>query len=883
MNYKLAVASTLSAILLFSFLNGFTQLNAESELPHEKLLIDSSTYVSWPSIEDPLITGDGRYMSYTIKNLPSGSRTLVIKSCANDWEQRIQYGRDLIFTTDSRLAIYKVSNDSICIVELGKSIIAQYADVGFVQVPVKARRSLIVISRKNGKHNELILFDCSSKHTTLIPNIDEFILSEDGEALALIQVGDERGEKVKYLKWMNIDGNKIHALWKGTDFICMRMDDKGKQLAFVVIDSLNQTISKKCLYYKVGLKDPVFLFDRRSFENDTLFDINYLIGFNKDGSLLLFNASEKEDKALDVPDHNTNVRIWSYLDKKLQSLRTRSQSMDFSRLFSFDLKSKRIKCLSQTGDIFYKQINRDKGLIFHIDPEADMSEQLWNKVARPVSYLVSAKTGERLTLEGLGSNIGVLSPEERFVIYSDRKDYFVYDIATKKYRNITRGIETDWSMYSSGDRDSIPRGIAGWVKNDEAVLIYDRYDIWLVDPKGRLKPTNLTAGYGKLHKIVFYLGLQRLREKPIERDAKLILNATNLVTKDNGFFSKHLGDSGAPELLTMGPYVFNLYNNIYANRQGISPIEAANVGKYIVGRMCANQSLNLFLTSDFKTYHSLSSLSPEKLYNWYKTELHSWETVDGSMLQGILYKPENFDSSKKYPLIFNYYEKKSFNLNVCLTPSFSTGSIDIPTYVSNGYLVFTPDFEYEIGNPMKGVYNSIISAVHYLSHFSYIDTSRLGAQGFSMGGVETYFLVANTNLFAAACAASGQSDFISSYGSISADGYSLQGIYEKGQSRMGGTPWDLTEMYVKNSAIFKADKVTSPLLIMHTTNDEVCPFSQAIEFYTALRRLGKPVWMLEYTDGHHSVSGLSSIDFTNRMAQFFNHFLKGTPVPNWMK
>ncbi|WP_429063231.1 prolyl oligopeptidase family serine peptidase [Chitinophaga sp. W2I13] len=863
-------------------LKGFAQDDIGPKLPRGKLLIDSSAYRSWQSVSNPIISDNGQYVSYIITNLPVGSWTLVIKSCSGHWENRVLGAKDLIFTNDSRLAIYKMSNDSMFIVELGKSIIARYSSVEFVQVPKKAKHDLIAIFRRNGKSNELILYDCKSRRDDLIPNVSEFILSESGKSLALIQEGKEDSGRTKYLKWIKVEENKIYNIWKGEGFNCMRMDDSGVQLAFMVSDTIENKPNTKCLYYKIGSNSCRLLFDNNSFAGDTIIEINYLTGFNNDGSLLLFNASRKGQPVPDTFRQKVDVKIWSYLDKKLQSLQEKSSVGDFLILYSFDLESQRLNCLSQRGDIFYKQIEHDKGLILHIDPESDMAEQLWNKVAKPRSYLVSAGTGERVPLDNLGSNTGTLSPGEKFVIYTDRKDYFIYDVASGEYRNITKNVKTDWSMYSSGDRDSIPRGVAGWIQNDEAVLIYDRYDIWLLDPKEKKRPINLTDGYGKEQNIVFYIALQKFREAPILKDEKIILNATNLVTKDNGFFFKDLGDDKKPEPLIFGPYVFHLYNNIYANRLGISPIKALNVNKYIVSRMNADESLNFFLTSDFKTFLPLSSIFPEKAYNWYKTELHSWSTDDGRVLQGILYKPENFDSSRKYPLIFNYYEKKTFNLNVCLIPNFSTGTIDIPTYVSNGYLVFTPDFEYEIGDPMKGVYSSVVSAVHYLSHFPYIDISKLGAQGFSMGGVETYYLTANTNIFAAACAASGQSDFISSYGSISKNGYSLQGIYEGGQSRMGGAPWELTEMYIKNSPIFNVDKVTTPLLIMHTTNDEVCPFSQAIEFFTAMRRLRKRVWMLEYTDGYHSVSGRSAKDFTTRMAQFFDHFLKGDPAPEWI-
>ncbi|PTS97379.1 hypothetical protein DBR11_17400, partial [Pedobacter sp. HMWF019] len=442
-------------------------------------------------------------------------------------------------------------------------------------------------------------------------------------------------------------------------------------------------------------------------------------------------------------------------------------------------------------------------------------------------------------------------------------------------------INTSWSFVGSDRVFPAARGIAAWLPGDESVLIYDKYDIWKLDPSGKKSPCNLTNEYGLQHHIVFKLGLY-YEDGILSKDDKLILSAFNVDTKDNGFFCVNINKSEDPHLLSMGAYVYHLDRNSISTF-GAIPVKAKNAEMYIVQRMSATESPNYFSTRDFKTFNVLTDLHPEKAYSWYTSELHNWKSLDGRNLQGILYKPENFDATKQYPVIFYFYEKLSDGLNAFLEPAYSDGRIDIATYVSNGYLVLMPDIHYTPGDPMQGTYDAVISAANYVSKLPYVNSKKLGIQGHSFGGIQTNYLVANTSLFAAACTASGLSDMISAYGTVSNSGASLQGSFEGGgQYRMNGAPWDLTEAYVKNSPIFRANNITTPLLIMHNPKDGAVPFSQAIEFFTQLRRLGKKAWMLVYPNADHTVDGNQSKDFTIRMMQFFDFYLKDKPAPIWM-
>jgi len=369
----------------------------------------------------------------------------------------------------------------------------------------------------------------------------------------------------------------------------------------------------------------------------------------------------------------------------------------------------------------------------------------------------------------------------------------------------------------------------------------------------------------------------------------LLLTAFDTINKQNGFFRTKLSDkSQDPQLLALKPC--HIYTTVTQSPGGdfdnFLPLKARDANKWLVMQETETDAPNFFLTKDFKTYTRLTNLQPQQHYNWLTSELISWQQLDSTYTQGLLYKPENFDSTKKYPLIFYYYESMSNNKYGYPAAAFTGAGINIPWFVSRGYLVITPDIQYTIGEIGESVCNSIVSAARYAARLPWVDSTKMAITGHSFGGYETNYLVTHTNIFAAAASAAGMADLISAYGSLGSPLWgatSLQGVFfEFGQFRMGSTLWQKPELYIKNSPVFNIDKVTTPLLIMHNKADALVPWAQAIELFTGLRRLQKKVWMLQYDNGAHGVHGREAIDFTVRITQFFDHYLKETPPPKWM-
>ncbi len=394
-------------------------------------------------------------------------------------------------------------------------------------------------------------------------------------------------------------------------------------------------------------------------------------------------------------------------------------------------------------------------------------------------------------------------------------------------KNITTKINTPlYNEVWDRQRPADPyRSQPTWFENDEAVLICDRYDIWKIDPTGKKFPVNITNGYGRRNKIVLrctYPGPSYIPPPPIA-DKRIVLAAFDSNDKSNGFFWLNLNKQSDPEKIIMSSDIYYFPENFDYVEFPYKWTKARDADVYLLTKESASEFPNLVVTTDFKKFKQISDLAPQKKYNWLTTELISYKTFDGKSTAGILFKPENFDSNKQYPIIFYFYEKFSDGLNKYVSAALYDGPINIPFLVSQGYLVFWPDIHYTLGNSGESIYNYVVSAAKMMGKKPYVDAKRMGIQGHSFGAYEVNYLVTRTNIFAAACSANGMSDYIGVFGSL-ADGYGdMHTSTENAQVRFNASLWDNRNMYIRASPVLNADKVSTPMLIVHNKQDTRVP------------------------------------------------------------
>jgi len=841
----------------------------------QKPVVDSTAYKTWPSVEGPIISKNGRYVLYSIKNIPIKSGTIVVQSTDGEWKK--EFNGELKDGNGGALSdkyfFFINKNDSLGILTLGTNQIKYIPNISWCRLeetnggeyllyPLgRNPKSITLKNLRTSKENHFTDVDSWSFEKGMLVLIKSIQGTQERQS---INIGD-------------IATGEISKIWEGNKPENLILDVKHRQLAFKTGDSV--------WYYKFNAANANCISDKKNSSMEAGFSLGYLDSFSNDGKFLFTSLNRK---GVTVKPKNEVVEIWSYTDVKLQTEQG-SDATDQEYIAVIDIEDYRlIRLERQRREWFQFSKSENSTTTVALVENPSVGAQ-WSAAYKPSWDLVTLKSGNRKRLnflDGVRSGVARLSPCGKYIIWFDRvkQSYCSYEIATDAIRNLTRGLNVSWTSMS---RDDIPgassygRGIATWLKDDESVLVYDRYDIWKLDPLNRDKPINLTNYYGRKNKILFNLTF----DGDANRHSRLYLTAFDTENKNNGFFLKQLDKTGDPEFLHMGPYLYKT-NSGYVEDDGVSPIKAKNADVYVVRRMNSTDAPNYFSTRDFKTFTRLTDLQPQQKYNWYTTELHSWKSLDGRKLQGILYKPENFDPNKKYPVIFYYYERKSDGLNAYLKPELLCAgcTIDIPTYVSRGYLVFSPDIYYKIGDPMQGTYDAMVSAATYVSTLSFVNAKKIGLQGCSFGGIQTNYLVTHTNLFASAVSSSGFSDWVSHYGGIdSSNGIAFSDEYhEGGQTRIGASLWEKPDAYIKSSPIFQVDKITTPLLIMQGKKDDGCPFSNTLEFYLGLRRMGKKAWMLAYPEGGHGLGGNDAYDFSIRMMQFFDHYLKDKPAPLWM-
>ena len=599
------------------------------------------------------------------------------------------------------------------------------------------------------------------------------------------------------------------------------------------------------------------------------------LSFAKDGTEVFFGAAPPPPPAHAALDEDKpSFDLWNYKDDSIQPIQKVRAPADLKRSFRAVYVIPKHKMVQLADESM---------------PEVTLNEQgryalgSYDKDYRPMQdygdnfrdyFLVDVTDGKRTLLAKKQEGTMRWSGDGKYAIYFDGKDWNALAAPGGKVVNLTSKLPVKfWNEENDTPSIPPPYGLAGWTRDDKYVLLYDHYDVWQVAPDGS-SAVNLTQGLGRAEKLELRYVKLDPEEKTIDPARPLLLRAEHTMTHDSGFYTVSLNGKEPPRKLLMAAKDFN------------QPQKAKNADTYLLTAQTYEQFPDLLVTdATFANLKRVSDANPQAAQLSFGTnEMVAFENLDGVPLQGILYKPGNFDPQKKYPMIVYLYEKLSQNINHFVDPK-PMDSINISYYVSNGYLVFTPDIVYTTGYPGQSALKCVMAGVNAVVAKGFVDEKNIGIQGHSWGGYQIAYMVTQTTRFKAAEDGAPVANMISAYDGIRwGPGRPRQFQYEQTQSRIGGTPWRYPLRFIENSPIYMVDKIETPLLIIHNDADDAVPWYQGIEFFLALRRLGKEAYMYTYNgEPHHLRRRANQKDYAIRMAQFFDYELKGAPKPAWME
>lgn len=877
----------------------------------QKKVLDHPDFEIWNTLQNQRISRNGDFIIYSLEKGEADNHLKIKDPKANTVfeHERSQNGR---FTYDSHYALFTIKawqsairemkrskvkksdmpQDTLGIYNLKSRSIAKIAHVKGYKMPekwagyvayqlekIKGDKSTKKVSKDNGYH--LVLRNLKTNRQDTLKYVTNYLFAKEGKRMAYVSTGGADGNGAG-IHVLNLDTNQIMHVFtaqKGK-YAKLTFSNSGKQLGFIAdLDTTKALVRPNALYtWKEGQSNAEQLVDTASAPKGYRVSADGAISFSKDETKLYFGLATppivKDTTLLD--EEIVNVEVWTYDEPTLYTVQELQVERDRRKSYLTAIHLNKGNKLVQLATIEYPNAslgnegNAPHALINTSAPY-DLESQ-WEGATKRDYAIINTSTGAvTKALTKIRGQVS-LSPAAKYAYGYDAIDstWFTYSIATGQHTKLTK----DKVFYNElNDSPDFPRGygLAGWTKDDASLLINDRFDIWEFNPE---TGAGKRITKGRENAITYrYVRLDN-EERAIDNKGKWLLTTFNETNKHSGYYELNRKNGKGKQLLS-GPYRYS------------TPLKAQDDNHLTFTRQSFEEFADIrYSDLSFKTQTKISNANPQQSeYNWGTAELVKWTSLDGLPLTGMLIKPENFDPNKKYPMIVNFYERSSNGLYTHRAPAPGRSTINYSFYTSRGYVIFNPDVKYRIGYPGESALNCVIPGVTSLIEKGFIDKDNIGVQGHSWGGYQIAYLVTKTDIFKAAEAGAVVPNMISAYGGIRWwSGLVRQFQYEHTQSRIGGTPWEYPQRYIENSPIFNMDKINTPLLIMHNDADGHVPWYQGIEFFTALRRLGKPSWFLNYNgEPHWPLKRQNRKDFNIRMAQFFDYYLKGAPKPVWME
>jgi len=892
----------------------------------EKKIIDHTVYNDWNSLKSAEMSNDGRYISYEITP-HRGDGVLCIYNTVTKVTDTIPRATNASFSGGNSYIAFKITPDfdTLRTLELDKVKKSKWPE-DTLGIYLFANDTLMKFAKLNSfsvndendwmsvefKHNDAKTTEVKKKRCFLFGkkkddapefessghvlwmfhpenqearfnDMSDFVMSDEGNFVAFTT--QRKYDKVDSIQ-LHVFKTEDQSLWsdsnKYASLLKIKFNNQENQLVYLASSDSAEVKSYDLML--VGTDgNPIASINSETAGVDTMHSIskNFSPFFTLNDDILYFGIGDrefKEPKDTLLDDEKVNLDLWHHADDRLQPQQLKELRRDKMRssLFVYHLNDGTIVQLEDDTLSIRPESNLKGDYLLGTSEEQYAHTYNWVSPRPQDYYRVNIKTGERQLLKA-GQKFGLnLSPSgSKMMYFEDGNFHFSQADGSNKTCVTCETQDVVWTDDMNGmPMEAYPRGGTDWNRDETKAFLQSEFDIWQFNTQND-SLTSYTHDLGKINNIRLTYSMWEYDSVYFEAE-NLRFSGFNQTTKGEHFYSLKEHEDH-----------FDLVEeaNFDANVYGLD--RSKDGSRYFFRKMTFEDYPEVYTFTDaMQNAEKISETNPQQEeYNWGTVELTNWTSYDGIELEGLLYKPADFDSTKSYPLMVYFYELYSDRLHTHYIPKPTASIVYATEYTSAGYVFFIPDIRYEPGHPAKSAYDCIMSGTdHVLDILPNVDSNRMALQGQSWGGYQTAQLVTMTDRYAAAMAGAPVANMFSAYGGIRwGSGYNRQFQYERTQSRIGYTIWEQPDLYFENSPLFGLPNVSTPLMIMHNDGDGAVPWYQGIELFTGLKRLDKTAWLLNYNDDDHNLMrNANRIDLSIRMRQFFDHYLLDAPAPKWL-
>ncbi len=828
---------------------GFGVLTAQQK----KRVLTEADYARWSRPTLQAVSPDGKWVSYSL-SYANGVDTLFAKG-PGKW-LGFAVGRNSRFT-DDRKWIVQVG-DTLKVVNLSTGSTVSFEGIAGYQF----QNGRIFFIQQSGENKQVVTVDTRGRELMRQDHCLAHTISGSGQLGFAVQKGNE---SEIYLYDAEMDRAKRLGSING---ITSKLVWNRYHSALLIVSEIDG--QPKFHHYDVRAKKLTMMPDNAAMIGHKI--NSYMTPFlSDDGKRVFFEAVEpdREKKKDEVMIYNAADK-WMYPAEK--------EYDGFHRTPKLLVWRPSESVVRKITDTLYPNAYLLKGqkqaLVYN---PKDYSPHFRRNEQRDL-YLLDLQTGDRKLYlkkqDDVEQPFSISPSGKHLVVFSE--GHWRLKTSDGSFSCLDCEIPLGAASQSTFTGELSADGFAGWSPNERDVFVYDAFDIWKIEIRSK-KAHRLTNG--RESQIVYrFVPLEKeyrsnYYQFPAQRTVDLangvLLKANTLDYDYSGYFRMD------------GNHTIS---NIVWEKARIDQLTGNGKGAFAWTVETYERPYEIWKKTNGQQNEIAAKTNlHHDAFKWGKESKINYRNRDGASLTGTLYYPAKFEAGKTYPMIVNVYQLMSPYYHTYIPPSNQQGDgFNVTRFVNSGYFVLLPDIVYRIGDPGVSATECIEAAVDAALLAAPIDSGKVGLIGQSFGGFETSFAITQTNRFAAAVAGAAPTDLISNY--LHLDAYGTPDIwrFEHFQGRMKKSLFEDIEGYIRNSPVFQAAKVTTPLLSWTGELDQHVPWQQSFEFHLALRRLGKQNVMLVYAgEGHSLINQEKCADLALRIEQWFGHYLKGDPMPSW--